>query len=88
MSDKPVILPEVRWTYRRWYTYGLTVVAAVLVACIIFRLDDPRALMWLGLALCGVIVLLALSYLFGATATDVVRLTAAARGGQAAGDDA
>lgn len=83
MSDKPIVLPEIQWTYRRWYTYGLTAAAVALIACIIFRLDDPTALKWLGLALCAVIVLLALSYLYGATVTDVARLTAAARSGQA-----
>jgi len=85
--DSAPRLPEIRWTYRRWYTYGLTVIASALLACIIWRLHDPRALMWLGLALCAVIVLLALSYLYGATVTDVAQLTAAARTGQAPSGD-
>ncbi len=77
-----LVLPEVRWTFRRYYSYGLTVLLAGLVGLVIWRTEDPRALMWLGLSLVAVIAIVALLYLAGATATDITRLTAAVRGDQ------
>jgi predicted membrane channel-forming protein YqfA (hemolysin III family) len=72
-------LPEIQWTFRRGYTYVLTAVLALGVAGIVWKLDDPVALRWLGLALCALIALLAVLYLAGATVTDLARLAAAAR---------
>jgi hypothetical protein len=72
---------EVRWLWRRIYTYVATVLNSAGVAAIIWRLDDPGALKWIGLSLIGANVLLATLYLAGATVTDWAKLAAAARRG-------
>jgi hypothetical protein len=73
---------EVRWFWRRIYTYVATVLNSVGVAAIIWRLHDPSALKWLGLALIGANVVMATLYLAGATVTDWAKLAAAARRGE------
>jgi hypothetical protein len=71
---------EVRWLWRRVYTYAATVLNSAGVTAIIWRLNDPDALKWLGLALVGANVVMATLYLAGATVTDWAKLAAAARG--------
>ena len=71
---------EVRWLWRRVYTYAATVLNSAGVAAIIWRLKDPDALTWLGLALVSANVIMATLYLAGATVTDWAKLAAAARG--------
>jgi hypothetical protein len=70
---------EVRWLWRRIYTYAATVLNSAGVGAIVWRLDDPAALKWLGLALIGANVVMATLYLAGATVTDWAKLAAAAR---------
>ena len=70
---------EVRWLYRRIFTYGACGANSLGLAAIILRLDDPGALKWLGLALIGANVVLGTLYLAGATVTDWAKLVAAAR---------
>ncbi|WP_309091087.1 hypothetical protein [Phenylobacterium sp.] len=72
---------EVRWIYRRIYTYASTLLNSAGVVVIIWRIDDPGALKWLGLALIGANVIMATLYLAGATVTDWAKLAAAARRG-------
>jgi hypothetical protein len=72
---------EVRWLWRRIYTYGATILNSAGVGAIIWRLDDPQALKWLGLALIGGNVVMATLYLAGATVTDWAKLAAAGRQG-------
>lgn len=72
---------EVRWVWRRVYTYASTLLNSIGLAAIIWRLDDPGALKWLGLALIGANVVMATLYLAGATVTDWAKLAAAARRG-------
>ena len=74
---KPV---EVRWLWRRVYVYGVTLLNSAGVAAAIWRLEDPLAVKWLGLALVGANTALATLYLAGATVTDWAKLAAAARG--------
>ena len=71
---------EVRWLWRRIYAYAATVLNSAGVTAIIWRLDDPDALKWLGLAMVGANVIMATLYLAGATVTDWAKLAAAARG--------
>lgn len=78
MNDRPPV--EVRWLWRRIYTYATTILNSCGLAAIIWRLDDPAALKWLGLALIGANVVLATLYLAGATVTDWAKLAAGARG--------
>lgn len=71
---------EVRWLWRRIYAGAATLLNSGGVAAIIWRLNDPDALKWLGLALVGANVVMATLYLAGATVTDWAKLAAAARG--------
>ena len=80
MSERPPV--EVRWLWRRIYTYATTLLNSAGVVAIIWRLQDPVALKWLGLALVAANVILATLYLAGATVTDWAKLAAGARGMQ------
>ena len=71
---------EVRWLYRRLFTYGSALVNSVGVMAVIWRLEDATALKWIGLALIAANVVLGGLYLAGATVTDWAKLAAAARG--------
>lgn len=71
---------EVRWLWRRIYACAATLLNSGGVGAIIWRLNDPQALKWLGLALVGSNVVMATLYLAGATVTDWAKLAAAARG--------
>ena len=70
---------EVRWLWRRIYTYAATLLNSAGVGLIVWRLDDPQALKGLGLALIAANVVTATLYLAGATVTDWAKLAAAAR---------
>jgi hypothetical protein len=70
---------EVRWLYRRIFTYAASAANSAGLAAIILRLDDPVALKWLGLALIGANVVLGTLYMAGATVTDWAKLVAAGR---------
>jgi hypothetical protein len=70
---------EVRWLFRRIYTYAVTVMNCAGIGGVIWRLHDPQALKWLGLALVGANVVTATLYLAGATVTDWAKLAHAAR---------
>ena len=70
---------EVRWLWRRIYAYAATLTNSAGVGAIIWRLNDPEALKWLGLALIGANIIMATLYLAGATVTDWAKLAAAAR---------
>lgn len=72
---------EVRWLFRRIYTYAATLLNSAGVMAIVWRIDDPSALKWIGLALIGANVIMATLYLAGATVTDWAKLAAAARRG-------
>jgi hypothetical protein len=71
---------EVRWLWRRVYSYAVTLLNSAGLGLILFRLDDPQALKWLGLGLVGSNAVVATLYLAGATVTDWAKLAAAARG--------
>ena len=70
---------EVRWLYRRIFTYSACGANFALLGAIILRLEDPVALRWLGLTLIGANVVLGTLYLAGATVTDWAKLVAAGR---------
>jgi hypothetical protein len=72
---------EVRWLWRRVYTYAATLLNSAGVTTIVWRINDAEALKWLGLALVGANVVTATLYLAGATVTDWAKLAAAARHG-------
>jgi hypothetical protein len=70
---------EVRWLWRRIYTYAVTVLNCAGLGVIVWRLNNAEALKWLGLALIGANVVVATLYLAGATVTDWAKLAHAAR---------
>jgi hypothetical protein len=70
---------EVRWLWRRIYTYAVTLLNCTGLGAIVWRLNSPEALKWLGLALIGANVVVATLYLAGATVTDWAKLAHAAR---------
>ena len=72
---------EVRWLYRRLFTYGSALLNAIGIMTVISRLEDAAALKWIGLGLIGANVVLGGLYLAGATVTDWAKLAAAARRG-------
>ena len=75
MSDRPIVLPEVRWTWRRVFAFGRTLLFCALLAAIIWKLPTAAEsaatpLKWLALAIVAALVVDALLYMAGATATD------------------
>jgi hypothetical protein len=70
---------EVRWFWRRIYTYALTLLNCAGVGVIVTRINGAEALKWIGLALIGANVVTATLYLAGATVTDWAKLAHAAR---------
>lgn len=72
--------PEVRWLWRRVYVYAATLLNSAAVGAAIWRLEDARAVTWLGLGLIAANTAMATLYLAGATVTDWAKLAASARG--------
>ena len=71
---------EVRWLWRRVYAYATALINSAGIGGVIWRVQDPQALKWLGLGLIGATVVVATLYLAGATVTDWAKLAQAARG--------
>lgn len=83
MSDKPVVLPEVSWRYRRIYTYAVLLISHGLLAYVTSRLVEARPLMIIAILLIVEHVVMGLIYLAGATVTDLRRLAVAVVGDKA-----
>lgn len=84
MSARPLALPEIRWTWRRVYTYGLTVGGLVLLNDLIHLLAaappaSVQPLLVIAMAVIVLIGAIGLVYLAGATVTDIRRLAVAIR---------
>ena len=79
MSPPTSGLWEIRWLWRRIYTYAVTVLNCAGIGAIVLRLNSAEALKWMGLALIGANVVTATLYLAGATVTDWAKLAHAAR---------
>ncbi|MBA4001693.1 hypothetical protein [Brevundimonas sp.] len=43
--------PEGDWRFRRLYTYAATVAGLAMLAVLVWRLEAPRELMWVAVAL-------------------------------------
>lgn len=79
-------LVEVQWFWRRCWSYGVTVVALVIVGCIVWALRSPDlvpaaapALQGVAYGLIGLVALVGLIYVVGATAYELVQLVQAAK---------
>ena len=67
-------LPEAHWTFRRIYTYVVTLLALGGVAWVIHKINDDGPLAGLAYALIGLCALLATYYLIAPAAEHIVRL--------------
>lgn len=75
-------LPEQDWTWRRTYTYGLTLITCgfLLYALIsLHRLDAPDHIYVIAKLLIGVIAMMATYYMVAPSAEQIVHLIQAAR---------
>lgn len=81
MSAKPVEIPEVRWTWRRVFSFAALFLVAELMRQAIGRIDDPTSLRTIALSLNHTIWVVLFFYLCGPTVTDLARIIAAVRGG-------
>ena len=86
MSDPaPVALAAIAptaergWMWRRLFSWALATAMVALLAVIVLRLSDPRALQAVALMVCGELALVVLFYMGGATLTDIWRLISAVR---------
>ena len=71
-AERPPV--EVRWLWRRVYSYAVTLLNLAGLGLIIWKVFDPQVLKWLGLGLIGANVVVATLYLAGATVTDWARI--------------
>jgi len=78
MTDADNPLPEPSFRFRRWLTYGVTLINSGLIGWAIYKMDDARSLMWVALALVLSNVVFALLYMGGASAADLARILKAA----------
>ncbi len=65
---------EVQWFWRRLFTFLFTSVNSLAVAAIVWKIDDPGALKWIGLGLIFANIMLAFVYMAGATLVDLTRI--------------
>ena len=79
-------LQEVQWFWRRWWSFGVTVIALAIVAAIVWSLRSTgitdaqaAALQGVAFALIGTVVFVGLIYVVGATAYELVQLVQAAK---------
>jgi hypothetical protein len=65
---------EVQWFWRRLFTFLFTSVNSLAVAAIVWKIDEPNALKWIGLGLIFANIMLAFVYMAGATLVDLTRI--------------
>ncbi len=65
---------EVKWFWRRLFTFLFMGVNTVTIGWIVFKVDDPDALKWIAMMLVFADILLAFVYMAGATLVDLTRL--------------
>lgn len=70
---------EKGWLWRRGFTFLFGLLFTALLGLIVWRLSEPKALRDVALMLTGLIGLLQLFYLGGATLTDIWRLVSAVK---------
>lgn len=79
MSDDTPAEPSMR--HRRVFTFLFSLLNAIGIAIIIFKLDEPSDLRWIGLALIASNLALAGFYMAGASMIDWALVTKAWRKG-------
>lgn len=80
------VLKEIEWLWRRWWSFGVTLISLAIVAFIVWALRQPGlgdaqavALQQIGWGLIGTVVFIGLVYVVGATAYELTQLVQAAR---------
>jgi hypothetical protein len=68
------MIKEVQWFWRRLFTFLFTSVNSLAVAVIVWKIDEPNALKWIGLGLIFANIMLAFVYMAGATLVDLTRI--------------
>jgi uncharacterized membrane protein YfcA len=68
------VTKEVKWFWRRLFTFLFMGVNTVTVGWIVFKVDDADALKWIAMMLVFADILLAFVYMAGATLVDLTRL--------------
>jgi uncharacterized membrane protein YfcA len=68
------VTKEVKWFWRRLFTFLFMGVNTVTIGWIVFKVDDPDALKWIAMMLVFADILLAFVYMAGATLVDLTRL--------------
>jgi hypothetical protein len=81
VSVKPPPLPEVRWTWRRVFSFAALFLVAGLLGQTIERIHDQASLETIALSLNRTLWVVMFFYLCGPTVTDLARIIAAVRGG-------
>lgn len=79
-------LKEIEWLWRRWWSFGVTLISLAIVAFIVWSLratgmSDAQAVAMQHVAygLIGTVVFVGLIYVVGATAYELTQLVQAAR---------
>jgi uncharacterized membrane protein YfcA len=68
------VTKEVKWFWRRLFTFLFMGVNTVTIGWIVFKVDDADALKWIAMMLVFADILLAFVYMAGATLVDLTRL--------------
>jgi len=69
-----MVTREVRWFWRRLFTFLFVGINTAAVGWIVFKVDEPDTLKWIGLGLIFANIMLAFVYMAGATLVDLTRL--------------
>lgn len=72
-------LPEVNWTWRRWFVFMVTIAALALVWRIVEKSADIVTLRMIARYSLALAALMALLYIAGASSEQVVKLLQAAK---------
>lgn len=69
-----MLTKEIQWFWRRLFTFLFVGINTATVGWIVFKLEDPDALKWIGMGLITADILLAFVYMAGATLVDLTRI--------------
>jgi hypothetical protein len=68
------VIKEVQWFWRRLFTFLSTGINSAALIAIVFKINDPDALKWIGVSLIFGNIMLAFVYMAGATLVDLTRI--------------
>ena len=79
MIDPQDPLPEPKFTYRRIFSYGVSLALLAILGLIVWRIDDGDALRQLALYLCVLLFFVITYYMVAPSAEQIVKLIQSAR---------